>query len=448
MNLSQLKLYRVLSPAAKAAIWFTVCNFLIKGLSFFTGPLFTRLLPETEYGKLSIFASYEQLVIIFATWELYSGAYQRGLFKYKDYTSLFTESILVLTTFLTAVIFGILFAFRHTVYEITGISNQNLFLLFLFILFSPGYHCWLIRMRTKFRYQYAVPLTVLYSLAGIIPPALALWLFVRTANMKYGATLIGHILLCAPFYFRSLHLKNISQNRTIFFQQLRFSLRYQGPLVLHSLSFLILGHADRVMIGQMSGMDKAAFYSVAYGLASSISIFQSSINEALIPWRIQKMEEKDYSSLRRTTTVLLISIAGIVLFFIAVAPEGMRLLFPENYYEAVFCIPPVAASMYFIFLYSIFVHVETYFEKTQYVLFAVLHYWFMRRTCTEMTGGTEIYSLREIAAVSAVLLIVTTLLALCYSLPILRRAMCTLLLFIAFLFRKRLMGLLMIFRQR
>ena len=98
MNLSQLKLYHALSPAAKAAIWFTVCNFLIKGLSFFTGPLFTRLLPETEYGKLSIFASYEQLVIIFATWELYSGAYQRGLFKYKDHTSLFTESILLLTT--------------------------------------------------------------------------------------------------------------------------------------------------------------------------------------------------------------------------------------------------------------------------------------------------------------------------------------------------------------
>ena len=41
--------YRSLSVQAKAALWFTICSFLQKGISFITVPIFTRLMSTEEY---------------------------------------------------------------------------------------------------------------------------------------------------------------------------------------------------------------------------------------------------------------------------------------------------------------------------------------------------------------------------------------------------------------
>ena len=44
--------YRSLSVQAKAALWFTICSFLQKGISFITVPIFTRLMSTEEYGPI------------------------------------------------------------------------------------------------------------------------------------------------------------------------------------------------------------------------------------------------------------------------------------------------------------------------------------------------------------------------------------------------------------
>ena len=85
MDLASIKKrYIDMAAPAKAALWFTMCNFLLKGISFITVPMFTRLLPSEEYGKLSVFTSYEQVILILATWEIQLGAYQKGIFKYTE----------------------------------------------------------------------------------------------------------------------------------------------------------------------------------------------------------------------------------------------------------------------------------------------------------------------------------------------------------------------------
>ena len=43
--------YRSLSVQAKAALWFTICSFLQKGISFITVPIFTRLMSTQEYKQ-------------------------------------------------------------------------------------------------------------------------------------------------------------------------------------------------------------------------------------------------------------------------------------------------------------------------------------------------------------------------------------------------------------
>ena len=58
--------YKQMSLPAKAAIWFTICNFVLKGISFISGPIFTRVLSTDEYGlqhTLKGFSNIEMMLI-------------------------------------------------------------------------------------------------------------------------------------------------------------------------------------------------------------------------------------------------------------------------------------------------------------------------------------------------------------------------------------------------
>ena len=48
----------------KAGIGYTIGNYLLKGLSFFTIPIFTRLLTTQDYGKYNVFLSYENIIFV------------------------------------------------------------------------------------------------------------------------------------------------------------------------------------------------------------------------------------------------------------------------------------------------------------------------------------------------------------------------------------------------
>ena len=48
----------------KAALWFTICNFLQRGVTMITTPIFTRVLSEEQYGIYSTYLSWENLLLM------------------------------------------------------------------------------------------------------------------------------------------------------------------------------------------------------------------------------------------------------------------------------------------------------------------------------------------------------------------------------------------------
>lgn len=255
-------------------------------------------------------------------------------------------------------------------------------------------------------------------------------------------------------------------------EQWSFLLRFEGPLVLHSLSYLILSQADRVMIGNMVGKAEAAYYSIAYSLANVVNLLQSSINQSLLPWRYQMLEEKKYKEIKNVTNYLLMMISALILLFILVAPEIMKLLFTDNYYEAVWSIPPVAASVYFMFLYTIFVNLESYYEQTKYVmyvsvvcgiinillnyicigyfgyivcgyttlisyiLFAIGHYYFMSKIINKEIPGIAIFDKKNIFIISMLFLVFSIIFTILYKWRMVRYFLILIILFVVFLNKK------------
>lgn len=420
----------MLPITVKATFWFTICNVLLKGISFISVPLFTRFLSSDEYGKMSVYYSFEQMFLIFATFEMSNGAYQRGYLEFPQDREDFLESIILLSAFLTTICFLIV-SIRPSFFEaLTQIPYHVLCIMFVYLLVQPAYNCWLTRERFQYKYLPVVLYTLVYAGFSTVVALVAVVQIESSAEVKILSTYFVQILLCIPFFIKHVHLRHIYQRKEKFCKYIKYALKFQGPLVFHSLSFLILMQADRVMIGRMVGNSKAAFYSVAYSMAFSISILQTSINQVYKPFRYKALEEGKYEEIKNSTNSLLYLMSGGIIAFILLVPDIFKLIFTETYYESLNLIPVISISIFYMFLYSIFTDVESYYHKTNYIayvsvfcaflnvllnylgirlfgygacayttllcyiLFSTLHFWFMKKVCNE--NGLNIILLFDI----------------------------------------------------
>lgn len=364
-----LNKYRSFPLPLKATIWFTICNFALKGISFICMPLYTRLLPSGEYGRMNVLTSYEQIFIIFATFEIYLGAFQRGILKFKDDVRTFEQTVVMISNILTLIVFGVVCVFNVPFTRFTGMTLGLYAVMSIYFLVFAPYNCWLNKKRFDYDYKAAVIVTISMALISSLLPILTVNIWGRTAYVKVISTLILSTLFCLPFWLRDFNPLNLLRNKEKVREYALFSLKFQGPLVFHSLSYYILNQSDRIMIDKFSDSTKVAFYSVAYSLAAVIILVQNSINQVLKPWRYKKLEAREYKAVRKLTNSMVMLIGAVIIAFMLVVPEVFKLLFEEEYYEALNCMPPITMGVFFLFLYTIFVDIESYYGKTNYIAF-------------------------------------------------------------------------------
>lgn len=433
------KKYLSLSLTTRAVLWFTICNFVVKGISFITVPIFSRILSTSEYGTVTIYNSFQQVLMIIATFELSLGSYNKGILKYKECVSDYTSVILLLGNILTLVLFAIVVFFKNIFITLTDTNECVLLLTFVLFLLIPSYNCWLCRKRFNFDYKSAVGVTVGYAIITTIIPLLAVVFFSRTGLAKIVATLLTQIVFCIPFYIVSIRLD--FRKKSFYKDVITYTIRYQLPLVFHALSFLALGQADRIMIGIMVGKSEAAVYSVAYSVGQVIILFQTSINQVFQPFRFKKMESDEIDDIRESTNVIVLMVALIVVAFSILSPDLMQMLFSDEYSNAISLMPPIIVSVFFIFLYNVFSDVEAYYNRTSYIMYAsliasllniglnyigikiygfkvcayttlicyillsVLHYFFVINICKKNKIVTPIYNFKFILLISIALII-------------------------------------------
>lgn len=388
-------------------------------------PLYTRILPTEEYGRMSVLTSYENIFIIFATFEVYLGAYQRGMLKFKDDIETFEWSIVFFSNILTGICFLLVCVFNEPFTNFTGVSVLLYFIMTVYFMSYAPYNCWLNKKRFHYDYKAAVIMTIAVALLANLFPIITLNIFGKTACIKVVSTLVISTLFYLPFWLKDFHPIRLIKNSTRLCKYAKYVVKFQGPLFFHSLSYYVLNQSDRVMIEKFADSISVAYYSVAYSLSTVIILVQNSLNQVLKPWRFKKLEAKQYDDVRTNSNVLVVFVGMVILVFMLIVPEVFKILFTESYYEALTVIPPVTMGVYFLFLYTIFVDIESYYGKTSYIayvstfcaglnvvlnyfgmqifnyvvcayttlicyaLMSFLHYLFMRKTCKE-AGVTDI----------------------------------------------------------
>ncbi len=465
-----LEKYRLFPIQVKASLWFLVCSFLQKGISSITTPIFTRLLTTAEYGQYNIFNSWLGIVTIFVSLNLSAGVYTQGLIKFDQERNVFSASLQGLTLTLTA-IWTLIYALFHSFWNnLLSLTTVQMLAMLVMIWTSSVFNFWASEQRVILSYKKLVIVTLLVSFAK---PVVGIF-FVLHSEDKVTARILGLVIVEFVGYI-GLFIAQMRRGKKSYSGKFwKYAIFYNLPLIPHYLSQTVLSSADRIMIGSMVGENEAGIYSLAYSVSLIMTLFNTALSQTISPWIYQKIKDKRTKDIADVAYVSLILIAAVNLMLIALAPEVVALFAPKSYYDAIWVIPPVAMSVYFMFAYDLFAKFQFYYEKTKFVMIAsviaailnillnyifigifgyyaagyttlfcyiastVGHYLFMQQVCKKYMSGEKVYSTRVLLALTTIFMSVGFLFLLTYKFSLIRYLIIAGLCIIAIIYRKKI----------
>ena len=361
MKINLIKKYRQMSPAVRTSIWFTICNFLQRGTAFITVPIFTRLLTTEEYGVCNVyFAWFESFLLITSLKIPYEGL-NNGLIRHEEDKDGYTSSAAGLIMVMTLSVGIVYLLFHRQINRITGLSSLIMGLMFVQLFFNSPLMLWTNRERFDFHYRLPAVITLIST---ILNPVIAV-LAVLNTSYRAEARIIASVAVQS--FFGLIVLIFLFKKGKLFCKKeyWNFALRFNLPLVFYYISQSILNQSDRIMINYYEGSGKTAIYSVAYSAATIILLLVSAVNGSFNPWMYKRLKAGHLSEVRRTSGVLCLIVAGATLAMSLFAPILVRIMATSDYSQAIWVIPPVASSVFFIFLYMMFANVEMYYNETK-----------------------------------------------------------------------------------
>lgn len=142
-----------MSPAAKASFWFVVSNVVLKGISFITTPIFTRLLDVADYGISSVFVTWEGVISIFATLSLAGGVYNVAMTKYEKDIETYTSSMIGLSAVSSILVYLVCIGINAVFPQLFGLSVGYLIFMWIQTFTNISTTFWLMRKRYTYDYK-------------------------------------------------------------------------------------------------------------------------------------------------------------------------------------------------------------------------------------------------------------------------------------------------------
>ena len=432
------------------------------------------MLNTTEYGQFNIFNSWLGILTVIVSLNLSAGVYARGVVKFENDRKAFTSSMQGLTLTLTLVWTIIYFAFHTFWNNVFSLTTFQILCMFVMILNANIFGFWSMSQRVDFKYQSLVFVTLAMSLAK---PVLGI-ILVKSSTDKVTARIFGlaivELIICIVLFV----LQAVRGKKCFSAFYWKHALKFNIPLVPHYLSMTVLNSADRIMIGKMVNESSAGIYGLAYSISQIMTLFNTALLQTIEPWLYKRINDKNINDISKVAYPAFIGIAAVNLLLIALAPEAVKIFAPPEYYDAIWVIPPVAMSVYFMFSYTFFAVFEFYYERTKliaaatsagailnivlnfifirifgyyaagyttlvcYMVYAAFHMYFMRKICREQLDNEQPYSLKIYGGITAVFLMIGFAFMASYKYMVIRYSMLGVMLIIAIILHKNIISVI------
>lgn len=348
----------------KAGIAYTIGNILLKGITFLTIPIFTRLMSTEDYGIYNTFVAYESIFFVFIGFAIHS-SYKNAKYRYQEHFDNYISISFLFLCFCLLFWIFISSIFSYVLCRALDINKISLIMLILYSFSSAVLQCINTYFAINYQYKFYLLISFISALANIVLSIL----FIKTifTTTTYLGRIFGTVIpsflisICIIIYIFK------KSKPTLNIDYIKWGLKYSLPIIPHGISQVILSQFDRIMIKQMIGAAQAGIYSFSYNIYTIISVVTNSLTSVWEPWFYEKMYQKDYESIKKNSSLYIIGILIFSSLLMFIAPEIIKLMGSQAYWSAKYCVFPIIVSGFFSFLYTLPSSVEYYFEKTKFI---------------------------------------------------------------------------------
>lgn len=357
------------SKVAKAGIGYTIGNILIRGLSFLTLPIFTRLMSTSDYGIYSTYVAYESIFVIIISLALYASLKSANI-EFKGQIDQYVSSVVLIPLLFTFVLLVSSVPFIDEISSLFGIDRYLYYLMIIQAFASSCLTMYNNRVSLDFAYKSYLRISFANSIINV-GLSLLLIVFVKELHPYEGriiGTFVPVFLLATVILIRFFFIAK----PTINYDYFKYGLKYSLPLVPHGLSQLVLSQFGKIIIQKQLGNESAGLYGFAYTIALIPQLVVQSLAMAWGPWFFDAYQNERYTEIKCKVTqyVLFVSMFFVGLF--CVSPELIKLISNESFWSSINIVCFAILGVYFVFLYGLPAEIEYFYKQTKYIAVATV----------------------------------------------------------------------------
>ena len=350
--------------ALKAGTWYTICTFVLKGLSFITMPIFARIMTKTDVGAYSNLISWIAILSPVLTLDLYT-AVNLAHFEFEDEIDQFMSTIVLAGTMITAALYGIASLFMDQITSWMGISEYMFHVMFIYLLVHPALSTLHVKFRVYMQYKGTIITSLVPAIVSVLLSLLLVVLVPEDEQLSIRVISYHGVWIAVSL---AIYVYIVMKGRCFRLSFVKFALPIALPMVLHLMSNTLLTACDRVMITNFEGKEANAMYSTAYSCAMIVNLLWASVNQAWAPWVYEKLHREEDKDIGVVARPIILIFAGGVLLLTLLAPELLLVMGGRKYMDAVGVIPPVMLGYIAQMLYTMYVNIEFYYKRQKQIM--------------------------------------------------------------------------------
>jgi O-antigen/teichoic acid export membrane protein len=344
-----------IKSAARGTIIYGFANVSIKLIGIILIPIYTnyKYLSKSDFGVLGVMDITYQLVIIVFSLSLYQSL-ARWYYDPEHKSSQKSMHFTVISINAAFCLLSFLLVWNFSS-KISGLLFQNAdHARVIWIMFASAsvnivanVSLVLLRLQEKAVKYSMISMTKLFVTLGLT--ILFVVYMHRNVQGVYEAMLVGEItglIMISGDIIRNSELR-------FEYRKLIQMLGYGFPLMLASVSTVLLNTFDRYSLNYLSDLDAVGTYTLAFRMANSIKIIViSSIQLSLVPMMFRKMGDPDHKRFYAKSLKYSVYLVMACVIFMSMFSLEIVKVFASNksYWEAANIIPLLSFSMVFVLM--------------------------------------------------------------------------------------------------
>lgn len=341
-----------------ASVLYLFAALFNKGIAFLTVPIFSRLLSTSDYGIVTTYNSWVDMLTVALSLALYM-AIRIAFVDFQHEKQSFLSTVV---TFTLGLSFGSVLLVFFIGRFFSGITSG----IMIFAVIQGASAALLMDYQQYLMMDLKyVRRTLFISMPNLVATVASILVIklIKPEHLYFGRIIPT---MCVYFACGMIVLIGVysSHRPQIKKEHLKYGLTISLPLVLHGIALSILSQSDRTMITVLVGADQTGIYSLVYNFCMIAMVLTTALDGVWLPWFISKMKDMDYCAINKRANDYIEFITMAMFGLILVGPEILKIMADEKYWGGISIIPPIVMANYFVFMYTFFVNVEHYHKRT------------------------------------------------------------------------------------